>query len=208
MKKYVLSILIAALMIAPFGSVAVAEHVEASEPQAEAVVSRDVPAQLSVTESMTPALHAMLLAMMNHDVQTFDPSNRELVWESLYNMLSLYGQLDNRSEYQGEDLLLPSETVYDYAATILSDLSTLGQPPESLSDRMVYDPATDHYLVVCGSDGLSQLRTNMTPAPNGQELLSGELVYLPDGSVLAQYQATLQAQDNMFGYIIASMTLR
>ena len=48
-------------------------------------------------ESMSPALHALVLAMLNHDVKHFDLENSSLTWEGLYNMLSLYGQMDTRS---------------------------------------------------------------------------------------------------------------
>ena len=37
--------------------------------------------------------------------------------------------------------------------------------------------------------------------------LTGSLSYLVDGSDLAQFQATLQPRDNMFGYTITSLVL-
>ena len=121
-------------------------------------------------------------------------------------MLSLYGQLDERSEYVGEDLLLPRETVQDYAAALPMS-GALGDLPDDLSDRMIYDASSDSYRVVCGNDSLAEIQLNQTVQANGTLRLAGRLVYVVDGSSLAQFQAVLQPTDSMFGYVITSMEL-
>ncbi|OUQ78195.1 hypothetical protein [Flavonifractor sp. An100] len=210
MKKCFLTMMIAALLILPLESVAVAKTPSATSPetsaQGEAYVPGDVPAQIGPAESMTPALHAMVMAMVNHGLSSYDPSNSQLGWETLYNMLSLYGQLDERSEYVGEDLLLPRETVQDYAAA-LPMAEVLGDLPDDLSDRMVYDSSSDSYRVICGNDSLAEIQVDQTTQADGAVHLAGRLVYVVDGSSLAQFQAVLQPTDSMFGYVIASMEL-
>lgn len=52
---------------------------------------------------MTPALHAAILAMVNLGQRELDLSDPVAAWETLYNMLSLYGQMDDRSEYLDEE---------------------------------------------------------------------------------------------------------
>ena len=213
MKKLMMTALIAALMLAPLNTIAV-EQGEPSAPPVQAEVSLpqeaflpgEVPAQQLPTDAITPALHGVLLAMMNQGVSSFDPADRELVWESLYNMLSLYGQLDERSEYQGEDLLVMSETVYDYAAALIPDLSALGQLPKSLADRMTYVPEHDSYLVVCGSDSLSTVQAEVVPSA-GSYAVTGQLVYEVDGSVLASFTARMVPLDSMFGLALDSFIL-
>ena len=188
MKKFLLTGLIAALLILPLGNVALAESQEASQPesQGEEYVPGGVPAQTGALESMEPALHAVLMAMLNHDAASFDTSDTALAWESLYNMLSLYGQLDDRSQYQGEDLLVPSEF---------------------LTDRLTCDAASDSYLVVCGNDSLAEIQIRSTQNSGGTLSVTGDLVYLVDGSSLAQFQAVLSPQDNMFGYAVTQLSL-
>lgn len=209
MKKFLLTGLIAALLILPLGNVALAESQEASqlESQGEEYVPGGVPAQTGALESMEPALHAVLMAMLNHDAASFDTSDTALAWESLYNMLSLYGQLDDRSQYQGEDLLVPSETVRDYAAALVDSFDTLGPLPEFLTDRLTYDAASDSYLVVCGNDSLAEIQIRSTQNSGGTLSVTGDLVYLVDGSSLAQFQAVLSPQDNMFGYAVTQLSL-
>ena len=211
MKKTLLTALLAALLLLPLESVALANHTADSSPETSQSQELDyvpggVPAQTGAAESMTPALHAMLMAMVNHDLTAYDSTDPLLAWETLYNMLSLYGQLDERAEYVGEDLLLPSETVMDYAAALPAG-TELGPMPQALSDRMRYDSSTDSYLVVCGNDSLAEIQLEQTTQHNGSLQFTGRLVYLVDGSSLFRFQTELQPRDSMFGYTITAMNL-
>lgn len=212
MKKLLMTALIASLLVLPLGTVALADHEETpmdTVQSAQDYIPGDVPAQVDAEQSMAPALHAVLLAMMNHDLSTFDVTNTSLSWESLYNMLSLYGQLDNRSEYQNSDtLLLLSETVRDYAAALDCSLDDLGPLPADLSDRMTYDAASDSYQVICGTNDQARFEIRSSQTNGSTVELSGALVYLADGSDLSQFEATLQIRDNMFGYAITSFTVK
>lgn len=213
MKKLLLTAMIATLLIVPFQGVAMAENQETLS--SETTVSQDsgfvpgeVPAQTDAVQSMTPAVHAMILAMFHYNLTQFDYSNPQLGWETLYNMLSLYGQMDERSEYLNEQLVLPVETARDFSSAIFSSFDQLGALPADLSDRMVYDAEVDSYLVTCGSDTLAEIHlSNSSEAADGTLTLTGTLSYLVDGSDLAQFQATLQPRDNMFGYTITALEL-
>ena len=212
MKKYLLSILTAALLLAPLQGILVQAQgpvpaQENASPVQEQNPSGTSPAQTDAVASMTPAIHAVILAMLHQDAASFDGAEPVLGWEALYNMLSLYGQLDDRSEYLGEDLVLPVETVMDFAVALVPSYASLGSLPSELADRMVYDPEIDSYLVTCGSDSLSQIQVENVER-TGQVLhLSGALVYLVDGSALARFQAVFTPQDNMFGYTISHLEI-
>jgi len=208
MKKMLMTLMLAVFLIIPLETVALAQPAEASLPEgsAELFVHGNVPAQTDLADSMTPALHAVVLAMVNHGEQSFSPDNTELAWESLYNMVSLYGQLDSRSDYREDDLLLPSETVSDYSSALFpAPLS--GEIPESLSDRMIYDAESDCWLVTCGENGLSEISVTYTAAGEDEIRVDGALVYLVDGSVLAQFEAVLLPQDNLLGCTLISLNL-
>ena len=155
---------------------------------------------------MSPVLHAMLLAMLNHDVKSFNLGG-ELAWEGLYNMLSLYGQLDSRCDEKNGELYLPEETVRDYAAALDADLEALGELPAGLRDRMNYDNVSCCYLLVCGEDDQVQVRTDSLRTEGTALLLSGALVDEVEGETLVRFQAVLQPRDNMFGYAVSALSI-
>ena len=213
MKKVLMTLMIASLLVLPLGSVALAEHAETlpndvpvTLTPVEEFVHGDVPAQSDALEAISPALHAALLAMLNRDAVQFSPEDPALAWESVYNMVSLYGQMDNRAEYAGDALVLPSESVSDYAAALLPDLCALGDVPEELADRLAYDALTDSYLVTCGEQGLSELTLNIVSSDSETLSINGCLVYLVDGSPLTQFYAELTVEDNMFGYTLSALS--
>lgn len=207
-KKLLTAALITSLLILPVNSVGPANAAEASSPeQVQDYLPGDVPAETGAAESMTPALHALVLAMLNHDAGRFDFSNAALTWEGLYNMLSLYGQMDSRSVSEQGELLLPEETVLDYAAALALDPNALGDPPAAIRDRLNYDNVSRSYVVVCGEDDLAQVRVDSLKSSSQGYTLTGSLVYQVNGQVLASFQAGLQPCDNMFGYVVTSVSI-
>ena len=210
MKKMFLSCLLAAALRVTRGGAALADHEEAV-PAPEAVqdyAPGAVPAQTGAVQSMSPAVHGVVLAMLHHGADQFRADDAALAWESLYNMLSLYGQMDERSEYRDSDhLLLLSETVRDYAAALDVPFDALGPLPEALHDRIVYDAAADSYQVVCGNDSQAQFQVYAAEQTAGGLVLEGALVSLPDQRELTRFEAVLQPRDSMFGYAITGLTL-
>ena len=210
MKKMFLSCLLAAALLVTLGGAALADH-EGTVPAPEAVqdyAPGAVPAQTGAVQSMSPAVHGVVLAMLHHGADQFRADDAALAWESLYNMLSLYGQMDERSEYRDSDhLLLLSETVRDYTAALDVSFDELGPLPGALSDRIVYDAAADSYQVVCGNDSQAQFQVYTAEQTAGGLVLEGALVSLADQTDLARFEAVLQPRDSMFGYAITGLTL-
>lgn len=210
LKKLLVAVFVASILILPVNSVTPVQPEAASYPE-QGYRPGNVPALTDAAESMSPALHALVLAMLNHDVDNFDFEDASLTWEILYNMLSLYGQLDSRSVTEQGKLLLPEETVLDYAAALSRDLTgpsgRLGIPPADLRDRLNYDRTSGCYTVVCGTDDLSQLQVErFSPSAKGCTL-SGSLIYQVDGQILARFQAELTLRDNLFGYAITGIRI-
>lgn len=200
-KKAALTLMILSIFILPAGGAG------ERSVQSPGFVPGSVPAGSGMAESMAPALHGMVLAMLNREASAFDPADRELAWESLYNMLSLYGQMDSRSVSEDGELLLPEETVRDYAAALDLDLDGLGSPPAAIRDRLNYDNVSHSYVVVCGEDGLAQVRVESFKPSAGGYTLTGSLVYQVDGRILAGFRAELRPQDNMFGYAVTAVSI-
>lgn len=207
MKKTLLALTLAAVLIFPLGIVALASHEQASVPDGDTGISGSTPAETWAAESMAPALHGAVLAMISQDRDRFDSGDSALAWECLYNMLSLYGQLDSRAEAEDGILSFPAETVWDYAAALGLDLQALPALPRQLAGRLAYDARQDCYQAVCGNDDLAQLQVREARAGRGQVTLEGALTYLVDGTDLVHFQAVLDTQDTMFGYVLTSLEL-
>lgn len=207
-KKLLAAALITSMLVLPVNSVGPANFAEASVPeQVQDYLPGDAPAETGPAEAMAPALHALVLAMLNHDISRFDFDHPALTWEGLYNMLSLYGQLDSRSVSERGELFLPEETVRDYAAALVVDPDQLGDVPADLRDRLNYDNVSRCYVVACGEDNLAQIRVDHIRTTAKGQVLTGVLIYVVENEVLARFQATIQPQDNMFGYAVTALTI-
>lgn len=205
MKKLLLTTLLAAMLLLPLGTTALADdETSAAQPGIEDYVPGDAPAQTDIS-SMLPAMHAVLLAMDNQGVTSFAADEVSLSWEMLYNMLSMYGQMDERSFYEGERLILPSETVMDYSAALFELPPAVDTLPAELADRMTYDAGLDEYRLYCGSDDLSQVVIDSAEDLGGSVALSGRLVYLAEEETLCSFTAELTVCDNLFGYMLAEL---
>lgn len=207
-KKLAAAALIVSMLILPVNSVGPVPTEGASSPeQGQDYLPGDVPAETDAAESMSPAFHALVLAMLNHDVTRFNFEDTALTWEGLYNMLSLYGQLDSRAQEENEVLTVPVETAADYSAALNLSLQKLGSCPASLADRLRCNKGEGVYTLACGSDDLAQLRLLDVRPLGGGVQVSGALVYLVDGTELARFQAEIQPQDTMFGCAVTALTL-
>lgn len=208
MKKILLTALIASTLLVPLGSPALAGHEEIQPPaQTQDFLPGDIPAETGAAETMLPAIHGVVLALLNHDAAAFDLSDGTLAWEGLYNMLSLYGQMDSRSDSDSGELFLPEELVRDYAAALEADLDALPPLPAELQDRINYDNVSRCYVIFRGEDDQVRLQADSCQFYNGGLVLTGSLVSLVDGQSLTQFQATLRPRDNMFGFAVSALTI-
>ena len=206
MKKLLLTALIAAMLVVPLGTVALADD-ESPAPSPlvnEEYIPGEAPAENS-PQAMVPALHAVLLAMENQNLTSFTTENETLSWEMLYNLLSMYGQMDDRSDYDGELLVLPAETVMDYSAALFADPLAPETLPDELTDRMTYSADTDEYRLYCGSDSLSEVLITNTRVLDNRVAVSGKLMFLAEEIELASFTATLAVADNLFGYTLVGL---
>lgn len=141
--------------------------------------------------------------MNNQDVCQYTPADQNISWEALYNLLSMYGQMDERSEYVDNMLVIPSETVSDFACALMGTPVSPEDIPETLQDRMTYDSDADQYVLVCGNDSLSQVQFK----DSGEEDLYGSLIYLVDGTPLSSFRVMVEQADNLLGYQITALEL-
>lgn len=208
MKKLILSLTLVSILIFPLGAAALNQSQQEALPSVSTEeVHGNVPAQSNAAQSMTPAVHALVLAMTENHLD-YDPGDSEFLWTSLYYMLSLYGQMDERAEFTDDTMILPSEMVRDYAAALYPDVAQLPDIPSPISERISYSAAEDCYRLARGDEGLIQVVVDGSQTQeNGQVLLSGRMVALEDNSTLYTFQATLSPRDTMFGFIIDSLAI-
>ena len=208
LKKMLLTLTAAAVLAVsiPFAAMAVNSGETALPAGDETVfVPGSIPAETGAVESMTHALHAGLLTLLHlgDDALTSDAGR----WETVYNMLSLYGQLDERADSGDGLLTVPAETVLDFSAALPGGPVDLNTLPEELADRMTYLADQDSFRVVCGDDNLAEIRLDRSSVERDKLVLSGSLVYSVDDSVLTGFRAVLRPADNLFGYQIEALTL-
>lgn len=210
MKKLLTAALAAAVLLVTLGGAVLAEPRLPSADEPETDVSYEAgsaPAQTDVWASMQPAVHALVLAMDENDLD-YAPDDPRFQWVALYYMLSLYGRMDDRAQLSDEYLVLPAEAVMDCAVPMFPRLEALPPLPEELADRVTYNAADDAYQLSRGDEGLSQLTLGSNyPVGSTGRVVTGEMVYLETGKVLRTFRVQLKENDSMFGYAITGVTL-
>ena len=201
MKQRLLSICLIVILVLSLGGAAMA----ASKPENSFIPGR-VPAETDAIQSVTPPIHALVLCMVENDLEY---SKSDLfTWKSLYYMLSLYGQMDARAELTDDMLILPAETAADYASVLFPDFQGLPPLPAGW-DRVIYDARLDQYCLARGDEGLAEtVLTGSRNLSGGGLLVDGRLLDPSTGNTLVRFQATLTPNDGMFGYAVADLKLQ
>lgn len=166
-----------------------------------------VPAQSERTEGIRLPLHALVLAMWEHEL-TYDIRSAPFVWNALFYALSLYGEADDRAQLTDEALLLPSEAVYDFARALFADLEELPALPPEADGFVSYETTSDTYRLSLGDFAQTQLQTGvLTAQADGSFVLDGSLLALEDNTPLCSFRVTLQENDTMFGFSVTEISL-
>ena len=187
MKKLLASLTILTILALPLGSAASAEQQTPPIDLSVEEVHGNIPAQADAAQAMYPAVHSLVLAMTENGLE-YAPEDSEFLWTSLYYMLSLYGQMDERAELTDDTLILPSEMVQDYAAAPYPQVEQLpGIPapsPSGSAIRLLTTPTTSPAVTRAWLKVV--LQTPITLA-SGAVVLTGQLNSLEDGSLLRDF---------------------
>ncbi|MCI8870524.1 MAG: hypothetical protein HFF39_08305 [Lawsonibacter sp.] len=209
MKRTLIALSLTAALLCTLGGWACAAGEKDLRPsaQAEGYIPGDVPAESTAMDAMVPPINALVLCMLEQDL-VYNESSDVFLWNSLYYMISLYGQMDTRAELTDDTLILPSETVRDYAAALFTNYAGLPALPAHLRDRVSYDADQDCYRLARGDAGLSETRVDRADKlPGGLLQVSGALIALEDEGELCRFQAILSANNSMFGYSVSGLEI-
>lgn len=207
MKKLLASLTILTILALPLGSAASAEQQTPPADLSVEEVHGNIPAQADAAQAMYPAVHSLVLAMTENDLE-YAPEDSEFLWTSLYYMLSLYGQMDERAELTDDMLILPAETVADYAGALFSNFDGLPALPREMNGRVSYDWQNDTFRLARGDAGLTETRLGeITELGGGCVQVAGALVSLEDESVLCSFTVDLVRNNSMFGYAISGLDI-
>ena len=139
MKKWMIALMMAALLIVPMGGIAYAVGEGApAAPAAGEFIPGDVPAQSGTMDAMVAPVNALVMCMVEQGL-AYNDQDDVFLWNSLYYMLSLCGQMDERAELTDDMLILPAETVADYAGALFSNFDGLPALPREMNGRVSYD---------------------------------------------------------------------
>lgn len=205
MKKTITAIALVMSIVVSMSGFAFAKSTQAPASE-EPFISGSVPAESAYLDGMIPPVNALVMCMLEQGL-AYDESDDVFFWNSLYYMISLYGQMDQRAERTDDTLILPTEMVQDYAAALFVSYDGLPKLPAALADRVRYDAAQDSYLLARGDAGQTELKLDSAQPHSGKVQVAGALVALEDGSELCRFQAVLIPNDSMFGYAIAGLTI-
>lgn len=213
MKKTLISLTLTLAMLISIGSYVTAQESPSENPvEVTTVVDQelndyrdgDVPAQSSTLDGITPPITALVMCMVEQGL-TYDESDETFYWNSLYYMLSLYGQMDSRAQLTDDTLILPAEAVADYAAALFTDFNGLPQLPQSMEGFITYSDG--EYFLARGDAGLATIQMDSTQVlADGSTLVSGSFVY-GEGEVVCTFLAKLHSNDSMFGYAIDDVVI-
>ena len=104
MKKWMIALMMAALLIVPMGGIAYAVGEGApAAPAAGEFIPGDVPAQSGTMDAMVAPVNALVMCMVEQGL-AYNDQDDVFLWNSLYYMLSLCGQMDERAELTDADL--------------------------------------------------------------------------------------------------------
>lgn len=179
---------------------------EASNPD---VVFPDgsVPAEAELTEGIQLPVHALVLSMCEHEL-SYDIQSAPFVWNALYYVLSLYGEMDDRAQLTDEALLLPSESVNDFARALFAGLDQLPALPPELDGFVSYDATLDMYRLSLGDFALTRIAlAPLSAQSDGTFVAEGTLLALDDNSPLCTFRTVLAENDTMFGFSVVDVSL-
>lgn len=216
MKKLIPVLLALCLLAAPMTAMVSAGNNDLFVPpstadeatvQDVAFLAGCVPADSELTDAIALPIHALVLSMTEHD-QCYDIQSPEFVWTGLYYALSMYGEADDRALLTQEALLLPSESVHDFARALFAQIEALPPIPLQLTDFVSYETTTDTYRLSLGDFAQTQPQLDkLTPQTDGSFILDGTLTALEDSAPLCSFRVTLLENDTMFGFSILDASL-
>lgn len=170
-------------------------------------VQGSVPAQVEFWTPTQVPIHAMVLSMVERDLE-YDVSDPYFVWSSLYYMISFYGQGDFRVEMADEYFSIPYEMAMDYAVALFADMTELPEIPSTLTGFVSYRGDKDSYEFGLGDKALVETKTlSVQGIDQNSYQIQGVLVAQETQTQLAMYQGVLSRQDNMFGFSFEDFSL-
>lgn len=216
MKKFIPIVLAACMLTALMPATASAgEHIASAEIVfTEETTNPDVvfpdgsvPAEAELTEGIQLPIHAMVLSMWEHEM-SYDIRSAPFVWNALYYVLSMYGEMDDRAELTDEALVLPSESVNDFARALFAGLDLLPPLPPESSEFISYDATLDTYRLSLGDFALTRIAlAPLTEQANGVFVADGTLFALEDDFPLLTFHTVLAENDTMFGFSVLDVSL-
>lgn len=150
MKKWMIALMMAALLIVPMGGIAYApSERERRRPRLRGIHTRRRARPERHMDAMVAPVNALVMCMVEQGL-AYNDQDDVFLWNSLYYMLSLCGQMDERAELTDDMLILPAETVADYAGALFSNFDGLPALPREMNGRVSYDWQNDTFRLARG----------------------------------------------------------
>ncbi|MEA4971716.1 MAG: hypothetical protein VB119_00910 [Candidatus Metalachnospira sp.] len=167
----------------------------ANEPaQNETIHENDKNQSVEVPEnvqSMFEPADALLMCMVEGNY-SYNPKDPEFFWTAIYDFTGVYGAKHSLSKVTDTALIMPRQAVQEYAIALFSDYDDLLELPDSLSDRIKYDAATDTYSFGLGDRGASKSEiTGFTDNGDGSFTMDVALTALDENKLIRSGEFTI-----------------
>lgn len=161
---------------------------------------------LTPWEAMESPVTALVMSMYERDLQ-YQVEEPYFVWSALYYMVGIYESRDWRVEEQGDWIVVPEEMIQDSAFALFGYSLDLPEIPEELAD-FIQKKEDFTYHLAQGDPSLTACKLiTTTEQADGSLLLTGETVFLVDGSILYEFSVILKENQGMYPYFVSDVTI-
>ena len=121
------------------------------------------PAQADAAQAMYPAVHSLVLAMTENDLEYAPGGQWNFCGPACTICSACTARWTSGRSLTDDTLILPSEMVRDYAAALYPQVEQLPGIPPPISQRIRYQASDDSYHLARGDEGLGRRWSFRTP---------------------------------------------
>lgn len=206
MKKYIVYLISALLLLGMAGCGGKEKDVEPQQAQVEGGQPEDI-------VSMKEPIDSLVRCMLEND-KSYDPENPEFFWSALSYFLGNYGT-ENPLVTTTEEgrLKVPKKVVQEYAIALFANYDDLLSLPGDVSNSIIYDEDLDAYLLSPVDACLSDTVLSDYKVEKESYIVTAKLFQDMGEDALGEWTVTMQKnvfadgiEDPRYFYSVASVT--
>ena len=148
-------------------------------------------------EKMMPVFDS-LMRCMTEQKMSYDPTNHDFIWSSIFYLAGGYGELDSSSSIQDGELVMSKKAVTVFAKALFEEIDSLPDIPQKEKNMVRYDKDTKKYYFQLGDIGLSETKVIQCEAgeKEGSYVVYAELLDPIQHTKIKLYKFIVKPLDN------------